>query len=101
MIGLDPHAIKELKKVFEELRDSGMVLVSTHMIDSMEELWDTTYIMKQGRVAAVVERENLKDNHKSLEDIFFEITRGTYHCNCHGYGGFRQIKYFSKFFSCN
>ena len=36
MIGLDPHAIKELKKVFEELRDSGcMVLVSTHMIDSM------------------------------------------------------------------
>lgn len=77
MIGLDPHAIKELKKVFEELRDSGcMVLVSTHMIDSMEELWDTTYIMKQGRVAAVVERENLKDNHKSLEDIFFEITEG-------------------------
>lgn len=61
MIGLDPHAIKELKKVFEELRDSGcMVLVSTHMIDSMEELWDTTYIMKQGRVAAVVERENLR-----------------------------------------
>ena len=77
MIGLDPHAIKELKKVFEELRDSGcMVLVSTHMIDSMEELWDTTYIMKQGRVAAVVERENLKDNNKSLEDIFFEITEG-------------------------
>ena len=53
-----------------------MVLVSTHMIDSMEELWDTTYIMKQGRVAAVVERENLKDNNKSLEDIFFEITEG-------------------------
>lgn len=77
MIGLDPHAIKELKKGFEELRDSGcMVLVSTHMIDSMEELWDTTYIMKQGRVAAVVERENLKDNNKSLEDIFFEITEG-------------------------
>lgn len=25
MIGLDPHAIKELKKVFEELRDSGCI----------------------------------------------------------------------------
>ena len=40
-----------------------MVLVSTHMIDSKEEYWDTTEIMKQGRVAAVVERENIKDNH--------------------------------------
>lgn len=29
-----------------------------------------------GAVAAVVERENLKDNNKSLEDIFFEITEG-------------------------
>lgn len=90
MIGLDPHAIKELKKVFEELRDSGcMVLVSTHMIDSMEELWDTTYIMKQGRVAAVVERENLKDNNKSLEDIFFEITEARLwreRCRRCGYG---------------
>ena len=52
MIGLDPHAIKELKKVFEELKEKGCcVLVSTHMIDSIEELWDTTYIMKQGKIA--------------------------------------------------
>ena len=77
MIGLDPHAIKELKLLFQELRDKGcVVVVSTHMIDSIEELWDTTYIMKQGRVAAVVEK-NAQKGTKSLEDIFFEITEGT------------------------
>ena len=77
MIGLDPHAIKELKLLFQELRERGcMVLVSTHMIDSIEELWDTTYIMKQGKIAAVVERQNLQGSDKSLEDIFFEITEG-------------------------
>lgn len=75
MIGLDPHAIKELKKVFEELKEKGCcVLVSTHMIDSIEELWDTTYIMKDGQIAATVDRKDIGETDKSLEDIFFEIT---------------------------
>lgn len=77
MIGLDPHAIKELKSLLLELKQEGAsVLVSTHMIDSIEELWDTTYIMMKGRVAAVVERDKMGEGDKSLEDIFFEITEG-------------------------
>ncbi len=77
MIGLDPHAIKELKKLLIELKEAGgSILVSTHMIDSIEGLWDTTYIMKDGKVAAVVQREENQDGNKTLEDIFFEITEG-------------------------
>ena len=49
MIGLDPHAIKELKLVFKELAGEGAtVLISTHMIDSIDDLWDVTYIMQEG-----------------------------------------------------
>ena len=78
MIGLDPHAIKEMKKLFVELRAAGCsLLVSTHMIDSIEELWDTTYIMKEGRIEAVVHKADVMEGEKSLEDIFFEITEGT------------------------
>lgn len=78
MIGLDPHAIKELKKLFVELKEDGCsLLVSTHMIDSIEELWDTTYIMKEGKIAAAVSRDDVADGKKKLEDIFFEITEGT------------------------
>ena len=77
MIGLDPHAIKELKKLFVELKEQGCsLLVSTHMIDSIEELWDTTYIMKDGHFAAAVRRDEVTDGTKKLEDIFFEITEG-------------------------
>lgn len=77
MIGLDPHAIKELKLLFQELKEQGTtVLVSTHMIDSIEELWDTTFIMKSGRVAAVVQKNDMEHGDKRLEDIFFEITEG-------------------------
>lgn len=78
MIGLDPHAIKELKVLLMELKQQGAsVLISTHMIDSIEELWDTTYIMMKGRIAAVVERDKMSESDKSLEDIFFEITEGS------------------------
>lgn len=77
MIGLDPHAIKELKKLFIELKEQGCsLLVSTHMIDSIEELWDVTYIMKDGKIAATVTKEEITDGTKKLEDIFFEITEG-------------------------
>ena len=77
MIGLDPHAIKELKKLFVELKEQGCsLLISTHMIDSIEELWDVTYIMKDGKIVAVVTKEETTDGTKKLEDIFFEITEG-------------------------
>jgi ABC-2 type transport system ATP-binding protein len=75
MIGLDPHAIKELKKLFVELKEQGCsLLISTHMIDSIEQLWDTTYIMKNGKIAAAVRKEDVETGSKKLEDIFFEIT---------------------------
>lgn len=75
MIGLDPHAIKELKKMIEEMRAEGRtVLVSTHMIDSVDMLWDRTLIMQGGCLAANVTREELEQNGQKLEDLFFSIT---------------------------
>lgn len=75
MVGLDPHAIKELKNIFKELREDGAsLLVSTHMIDSIDELWDETLIMKAGKVAAHVRKTDLDDSGQSLEDFFFEQT---------------------------
>mgnify|MGYP000677149596 CR=1 FL=1 len=53
LVGLDPHAIKELKEIFRELKASGAsVLISTHMIDSVEDYWDVANIMMNGRFAA-------------------------------------------------
>lgn len=53
LVGLDPHAIKELKQIFLELKDRGAsVLISTHMIDSVEDYWDVAHIMMNGAFAA-------------------------------------------------
>ncbi len=77
MIGLDPHAIKELKTLIEEMRAEGRtVLVSTHMIDSIDMLWDRTLIMQGGHLAANVTREELAQGGKTLEELFFAITEG-------------------------
>ncbi len=77
MIGLDPHAIKELKSIIEEMRNQGKtVLVSTHIIDSIDMLWDKTIIMQQGKIKANVSKEELEGTGKSLEELFFEVTEG-------------------------
>lgn len=75
MVGLDPHAIKELKEVFRELKkDGSSVLISTHMLDSVENCWDKAYIMQNGEFKA--ERSFNGEDVKSLEELFFEITEG-------------------------
>ncbi|MBO4853815.1 MAG: ABC transporter ATP-binding protein [Oscillospiraceae bacterium] len=77
MIGLDPHAIKELKTVIEEMRQAGnTLLVSTHIIDSVDMLWDRTLIMQEGKVRADVTREELEHSGRTLEELFFAVTEG-------------------------
>ncbi len=78
MVGLDPHAIKELKTIIGELRAAGSaVLISTHMLDSVEELWDQVLILMQGRIAAVRTRAEIAASGENLEQLFFSITEGT------------------------
>lgn len=77
MIGLDPHAIKRLKDMFEEMRAEGRtLLVSTHIIDSVDMLWDRALIMQGGRIKANVTRQELSETGKTLEELFFEVTEG-------------------------
>lgn len=72
MVGLDPHAIKQLKEIFIELKNQGAsVLISTHMLDSVETFWDTAYIMVGGRLEA---KKTINDSAESLEELFFNIT---------------------------
>lgn len=77
LVGLDPHAIKELKNYIEELRKAGKTLfISTHIIDSVDMLWDRTIIMQNGQIKANVTRSEVDASGKSLEDLFFEVTEG-------------------------
>lgn len=74
MVGLDPLAIKNLKDIFIRLKNEGAaVLISTHMLDSVENYWDTAYIMVDGQLKEKV----LKDRKDaSLSEVFFAVTKG-------------------------
>ncbi len=74
MVGLDPLAIKNLKNIFMELKNEGAaVLISTHMIDSVENYWDTAYIMVDGQLKEkVIKGQDGAD----LSEIFFKVTEG-------------------------
>lgn len=73
MVGLDPKAIKELKEVILELKACGTtVLISTHMLEMVQELWDMVFVMEKGSLIASYNRWETEG--KNLDDLFFQVT---------------------------
>jgi len=71
MVGLDPYAIKTLKSIFLELKQNGKtVIISTHILDSVENYWDKAYILSGGELKA----EMTSGEGDSLEELFFSVT---------------------------
>lgn len=75
MVGLDPAAIKELKSVILELKAQGVtVLISTHMLEMVKELWDITFVMESGHIIGAYDKKQV--GAENLEDLFFKLTSG-------------------------
>lgn len=80
MIGLDPMAIRETKTIMKELAQAGCaILVSTHLLDTIEALCDNVLVLKGGHIIAQGSPEALKaslgDADASLEEVFLEVTK--------------------------
>ena len=50
------------------------VLISTHMLEMVEELWDVMFVMEKGHIKASFRKEDAGD--RDLDDLFFEVTGG-------------------------
>lgn len=75
MVGLDPASIEAVLKLLVEMKQEGVsVLISTHIIDVVDEIWDCAYIMDHGKIVRRVRRG--EEREESLKDIFFETTQG-------------------------
>lgn len=73
MVGLDPKAIKTLKEVIAELKEKGTtILISTHMLDMVANIWDDMFIMDKGKLIASYRKEDVKD--EELDNLFFSTT---------------------------
>lgn len=74
-VGLDPHAIKQLKEMLLEMKKEGIsIIISTHMLDSVDEFWDKVFIMMNGKIEAERERKIVEESGENLEELFFNIT---------------------------
>ena len=78
MVGLDPAAIKESKEVISELKEQGVtVLISTHMLEMVKDLWDVMFVMEKGKIIGSYTKEEAKD--QDIESLFFQMTGGEGH----------------------
>ena len=75
MVGLDPAAIRTLKEVVQKLSGQGVtVLISTHMLEMVEELWDIMFVMEKGRIKGSYTKEDARG--RDLDELFFSMTGG-------------------------
>lgn len=75
LVGLDPHAIKELKAMLNEMKAKGTtIIISTHMLESVEDIWDKVFIMMNGKIEAERTRKFVEESGENLEELFFNIT---------------------------
>ena len=73
-VGLDPKASHTLKGLFHELcQQGGAIFFSTHVLDVAERLCDRVAILRQGKLIAWGETEQVRGS-ESLEDVFLELT---------------------------
>ncbi len=57
MVGLDPYAIEELKNIINEKKDSGCtVILSTHILQSAQDIWDRMFVVDKGEIAHSAKR---------------------------------------------
>lgn len=80
MVGMDPRGARTLKDLFRALAQDGVtIFLSTHSIDTAEEICDRIGIIRQGKLIACGTMAELQGqaygNHSNLESVFLELTR--------------------------
>ena len=59
----------------ELANDGKTILVSTHLLDSIEQTWNRVLVMKEGSIIVNSSMADLKSRGDlSLEEIFLEVT---------------------------
>lgn len=75
MVGLDPASIEDVLDIFKLLKEEGCaLLISTHIIDIISDIYDEAYIMNKGKIIKHVLKDELGD--ETLKEYFFELTDG-------------------------
>jgi ABC-2 type transport system ATP-binding protein len=72
-IGLDPHQIREVRRLIKELGQSHTVLLSTHLLPEVELTCGRILILHEGRLLAADTPENLQNLFNGHGQVIAEI----------------------------
>jgi ABC-2 type transport system ATP-binding protein len=75
--GLDPNQIIEIREVIKKLGQHKTVLLSSHIMQEVEAMCDSAFIIDRGNIVA--DNLNIKElakGNQRLEDIFKRVTSG-------------------------
>ncbi len=76
-VGLDPAAAVLLKDIMRDLcARGGAIFFSTHVLDVAEKLCNKVAIIREGRLVAAGDMDELVKPGTSLEDFFMEVAKG-------------------------
>jgi ABC-2 type transport system ATP-binding protein len=72
-IGLDPHQIREVRRLIKDLGRSHTVLLSTHLLPEVEMTCSRILILHEGRMLAADTPENLQGRFNGSGQVIAEI----------------------------
>ncbi len=77
MIGLDPAAMRMVKKVLRDFVDAGgSAFLSTHTLTDAEELCDRVGIIHRGKLVACGRLDEVRREGENLEAAYMFVTQG-------------------------
>lgn len=77
--GLDPFGIKELRELLKLINEKTTItiILCSHILEEMEKVCDDVILIDNGRFIDKVNVADLKQENKSLEDVFVEKLHGS------------------------
>ncbi|PWA05158.1 ABC transporter ATP-binding protein [Pueribacillus theae] len=73
--GLDPMGIRELRELIMKLNQKYGItmLISSHLLDEIQKVCEQIIVIRDGKLLWNGKKEDLANQHESLEDAFIEL----------------------------
>jgi ABC-2 type transport system ATP-binding protein len=74
--GLDPIGIRDVRQIFERLRDNNVtVFLNSHLLSEVEKTCRTLAIMNNGKILVKDSIRSIIEDGETLEDVFIKYTQ--------------------------
>lgn len=73
--GLDPNQQAEIRQLIQKISKNKTIIFSTHILSEAEAICQQVIVIHQGKLVAKEKLTDLKKKRRSLEKLFFELTR--------------------------